>query len=111
VLKTAITATAFLIAGTAIASADSVENRQDRQYHRIEVGRENGSITWLEGLRLRAEQRHVSSVAAYLRDGDGHFSGANGLAVRRIQNQASEDIQEAKDNNHYRPWWLPRVGR
>ena len=30
-LKTAITATAFLIAGTAIASADNVENRQDRQ--------------------------------------------------------------------------------
>ena len=42
-LKTAITATAFLIAGTAMASADNVENRQDRQYHRIETGRENGS--------------------------------------------------------------------
>jgi hypothetical protein len=109
--KTAITATAMLIAGTAAASADSVQNRQDRQYHRIEVGRENGSVTWLEGLRLRAEQRHVSSVAAYLRDGDGHFSGGNGLAVQRLQNQASADIQDAKDNNHYRPWWLPRVGR
>ena len=110
-LKTAITATAFLIAGTAIASADNVENRQDRQYHRIDVGRENGSITWLEGLRLRAEQRHVAKVAAYLRDEDGHYSGGNGLAVRRLQNQASADIQDAKDNNHYRVWWLPRVGR
>jgi len=110
-LKTAITATAFLIAGTAIASADSIENRQDRQYNRIEVGRENGSITWLEGLRLRAEQRHVASVEAYLRDGHGHLSSSNWLAVHRLQNQASADIREAKDNNHYRPWWLPRVGR
>ena len=109
-LKTAITATAILIASTAMASADSVQNRQERQYDRIEAGRENGSITWLEGLRLRAEQRRVSKVAEYLRDGDGHFSGGNGLAVRRLQNQASADIQDAKDNNHYRVWWLPRVG-
>jgi hypothetical protein len=58
-LKTAITATAMLIASTAMASADGVQNRQERQYDRIEAGRENGSITWLEGLRLRAEQRHV----------------------------------------------------
>ena len=110
-LKTAITAAAFLIAGTAMASADSVQDRQDRQAHRIEVGRENGSITWLEGLKLRAEQRHVASVADYLRDGDGHYSGGNGLAVKRLQNQASADIQDAKDNNRFRPWFLPRVGR
>lgn len=110
-LKTAFAASALLIAGTTMASADSVERRQERQYDRIEAGRENGSITWLEGLRLRAEQRHVSKVADYLRDGDGHYSGGNGLAVRKLQNEASEDIREAAENNHYRPWWLPRVGR
>ena len=108
--RTAISAAAILVGTTAMASADSVQNRQGRQYDRIEAGRENGSITWLEGLRLRAEQRHVSKVATYLRDGDGHFSGGNGLAVRRLQNQASADIQEAADNYHYRLRWLPRVG-
>ena len=110
-LKTAITATAILVAGTAMASANSIENRQERQYDRIEAGRENGSITWLEGLRLRAEQRHIARVDEYLEDANGHLSKSNWRAVHRLQNEASEHIQEAKDNDHYRPWWLPRVGR
>jgi len=109
-LKTAMSAAAILVATTAMASADGVQYRQARQSDRIEAGRETGSITWLEGLKLRAEQRHVAKVADYLRDGDGHYSGGNGLAVRRLQNQASADIQDAKDNNRYRVWWLPRVG-
>jgi hypothetical protein len=108
--RTAMSAAAILVAMTAAASADRVQNRQAQQSDRIEAGRETGSITWLEGLKLRAEQRHVARVADYLRDGDGHYSGGNGLAVQRLQNKASADIQDAKNNGRYRLWWLPRVG-
>lgn len=109
-IKAAIAATATLVVSTQIAAAGSIEDRQLRQYGRIEEGRQNGSITWTEGLRLRAEQKRISEMEEALEE-DGGLSRKNRSLLQNLQDEASEHIEQARDNDHYRPSWLPRVGR
>ena len=51
----------------ATAMANSIDNRQARQADRIEQGRQTGSVTWTEGIKLRAEQRKIARTEAKLK--------------------------------------------
>ena len=110
-LKHSILAASALVAMSFAADANNIDERQTYQYGRIEQGRQDGSITWREGLRLRAEQRHIARMKEYLEDGHGRLSRSNARGLRAMQNDASGDIGYAKDNGRYRPNWLPRVGK
>ena len=113
--KIAIIATGILIATTASAFARTlthaeIEAREQRQLNEIEQGRQNGSITWSEGLKLRVEQRRIQQVEqAY--EADGHLSRAERSALTALQNQAHLDIEHEKHDGWFRRWWAPRVGR
>jgi|SRR5450755_1117640 hypothetical protein len=110
-LKHSIVVASALAAMSITANANNLDERQTFQYGRIEEGRQDGSITWREGLRLRAEQRHIARLKDELEDGHGRLSRSNARAIRSLQNDASEDIEVAKENSHYRPSWLPRIGK
>ena len=50
------------LATSAAAYAGGIQDRQTFQLGQIEQGRQDGSITWREGLRLRAEQQRITRV-------------------------------------------------
>jgi len=103
------TATA-LIATTAVASAASINDRQEYQANRIEQGRKTGKITWTEGLKLRAEQKRIANKEAQFKS-DGYLSKSERRSIRYMQNDASEHIADEKHDARRRAWWLPRVGK
>ena len=102
-------ATAF-IATTGIASAASISDRQDYQAQRIEQGRKSGKITWREGIKLRAEQKRIANKKADYKS-DGYLSQAERNKLKKMQNQASENISDEKHDGWKRASWLPRVGK
>ncbi len=98
------------IAAPAIASANTIDDRRDRQAERIEKGRNNGSITWTEGIKLRAEQRKIARTEADLR-ADGYLSKSDRAELTRMQNKASHNIHAESNDSWHRLWGLPRVGK
>lgn len=112
--KLTLTAAGLLLATTAAASAGSatsnVDARMDRQAQSIEQGRRDGSITWREGLKLRAEQREIAKTEAQFLS-DGHLSKSERRTLKNMQDEAGEHIYDSKHNSRHRPDWLPRVGR
>jgi hypothetical protein len=107
--KVFLIAASLLIAGTAAASAHSIDGTQYRQEKRVERGRETGQITWTEGLKLRAEQNKIERKEARFRS-DGHLSRSEYRELRRMQGKASRHIAHEKHDGWHRAWWLPRVG-
>ena len=100
----------FLLATTVAAYADGIQDRQTFQLGQIEQGRQDGSITWREGLRLRAEQRRISQVRSEL-EVDGRLPKVNRRVLYRMQDEAAEHIEVARQNARHRLNGLPRVGR
>ena len=94
----------------AVASANTINNRMDRQAERIENGRNNGSITWTEGIKLRAEQRKIARTEAAL-ESDGYLSKSDRAKLNKMQNQASKNIRSESNDGWHRLWGLPRVGK
>ncbi len=113
--KTLAIATGLLIATSASAFAHTpthadIEAREQRQLGAIEQGRQDGSITWSEGLKLRAEQKRIKQAEeAY--EADGHLSLGERRNLRALQDQARQDIVSEKSDGWHRPRWLPRWGR
>ena len=113
--KTLSIATGILIATSAAALAHTpthadIEAREQSQLGAIEQGRQDGSITWSEGLKLRAEQKRIKQVEeAY--EADGHVSVSERRNLRALQDQARQDIVSEKNDGWHRPRWLPRWGR
>jgi len=107
--KLVLIATA-LAATTVAASAGSVNGTQQRQLDRIEQGRKSGSITWTEGIKLRAEQNRIKSKEAQYRS-DGYLSRNERNELKSMQRQASKNITNEKYDGKARPSWLPRVGK
>jgi hypothetical protein len=101
----------LMLAAPAIASANSIDDRQDRQANRIEHGRETGQITWTEGLKLRAEQNRIKRTEANLKSDDGYLSRSDRAKLNKMQNAASSHIASEAHDGWHRAWWLPRVGR
>jgi hypothetical protein len=108
--KIIIAAATALIATTAVASAASMNDRQEYQANRIEQGRKSGKITWTEGLKLRAEQKRIANKEAQFKS-DGYLSKSERRSLRYMQNAASEHIADEKTDGRRRVWWLPRVGK
>ena len=100
---------ALLMAGTSAAFAHSNEARQIEQRTAIEEGRQNGTITWREGRRLRKEQAEIMRVEAELK-ADGHLSTRDKRILHAMQNEAQGHIL-AEETDRQRRWrFLPRVG-
>jgi hypothetical protein len=102
-------ASAFVVAGTAGASAHSIEQRQINQRLAIEHGRQTGSITWLEGRRLRAQQLRIMRMEKILK-ADGHLSPSDRRILSKMQDEARYNIVAEKTDGRRRLGFLPRIG-
>lgn len=110
-MKTAtLIAFAALTASSTLAVAANVDQRQSNQINRIESGRNNGTITWREGLKLRREQALIARTEAQFK-ADGHLSRDEKRALNQMQNNASNHIVRETNDGWHRAWWLPRFGR
>ncbi|HEX5666148.1 MAG TPA: hypothetical protein VFX71_04885 [Hyphomicrobium sp.] len=107
-LALATFAASALVASVAGASAHSIDQRSIEQRLTIEQGRQSGSITWLEGRRLRAEQQKIVRVEQALKS-DGHLSGKDRRVLRTLQDQAEARIVAEQTDNRRRRF-LPRIG-
>lgn len=111
--KIAFIATGLLVASAASAFAEpsraDIDVREQRQLGRIEQGRQDGSITWTEGLRLRGEQKRIAETEARFM-ADGRLSKQERRVLDRMQDAAARHItEEANDDQRRR--FLPRFGR
>ncbi|MDH4982934.1 hypothetical protein [Hyphomicrobium sp. D-2] len=99
------------VAATSVAaSAGSINRTQDRQLDRIEQGRKSGSITWTEGLKLRAEQKRIANRKAQL-NSKGYLTKSDRRELNSMQRDASYNITKERHDTKRRPTWLPRVGK
>jgi hypothetical protein len=108
--KISAIALALLTLAPVTANANSIDNRQANQADRIEKGRQTGSVTWTEGIKLRAEQRKISRTEAKLKS-DGYLSSKDKRVLTKMQNKASKHIVTEKHDGLKRVDWLPRVGK
>ena len=102
-------AAGLLMAGSTTALAHSNEARQIAQRSAIEEGRQNGSITWLEGRKLRKEQAEIMRVEAELK-ADGHLSARDKRILHAMQDEAEGHIIAEQTDGRRRWRLLPRVG-
>ena len=100
----------FSAASASAASSRNIEARQDRQADRIDDGRRTGSITWREGMKLRAEQRRIKRVETAF-ERDGHLDRQERRILSNMQDRASSNIRHERNDSWHRVWWAPRVGR
>ena len=111
--KVVIVAASILGVSASVALAhptSGIEDRIAHQAYKIEAGRQSGAITWFEGLRLRAEQRHIKRVfERYL--ADGKFTGPEYRDVGNMQRDAQDNIDHEMNDGWRRLSGLPRVGR
>lgn len=110
-MKTAaLIAFGVLAATSSIASAATIDQRQAHQMNRIEDGRNAGTITWREGLKLRREQARIARTESQFKS-DGHLSRDEKRALTEMQNKAAYGIVRQSNDGWRRAWWMPRFGR
>jgi hypothetical protein len=113
-IRTTALALATLVAVPAVAGAHGTNDRYNDRYgyqsERIEHGRQNGSITWREGLKLRKEQRHIYHAQQRFYS-DGYLSRYERLRLQSLRRSANRHIAYEAHDSWRRKWWLPRVGR
>ena len=112
--KTLLTLT-LVTAGAAAAAAHEpskadIDARELRQLGQIDEGRQNGSITWREGRKLRSEQKFIATREQQML-ADGKLSKAEKRELDRLQDEAAESIKQEKTDGQRRFSWLPRFGR
>lgn len=100
----------FSATAASAASGRTIHDRQDRQADRIEDGRRSGSITWREGMKLRAEQRRIRSTERLFHR-DGRLDRDERRVLTKMQDRASSNIRNERRDGWRRVWWAPRVGR
>jgi ferredoxin-NADP reductase len=105
----ALIAAGILAAASASAFAHSNDARQTEQWNIIEQGRNDGSITWREGLKLRRQQAEIARIEAEMK-ADGRLSRAEKRLLHRRQDQAQNNIVREASDGWQRPWWLRRFG-
>jgi methionine-rich copper-binding protein CopC len=106
----ALIALGALAASSSLAAAHSVDQRQAAQIDRIEDGRNAGTITWREGVKLRREQAQIARAEQQFKS-DGRVSRDEKRALTQLQNQANHDIARESNDGWRRAWWVPRFGR
>lgn len=105
----ALIATLVLAASSGAALAHSNDVRQREQNAWIESGRNNGTITWREGKKLRREQAAIGRIEADMK-ADGRFTRDERRTLHRLQDQAQYGIARESHDGWRRPWWLKRFG-
>lgn len=113
--KSLLIAASLLVATSTSAfahtpSKSAIDARQQRQLGAIEQGRQSGSITWTEGIKLRALQKSIARKEARLA-ADGRLSKSDRRYLTSLQDGAIAEIQDEKSDRRRRLRWLPRVGR
>jgi hypothetical protein len=98
------------LSAPALAVAGVIDDRQDSQAEKIEQGRNKGSITWTEGLKLRAEQNRIARTKAAL-EADGYLSRADRKQLASMQDEAAQHIRAERRDGWRRLFNLPRVGK
>ncbi len=106
----ALIAFAALAASSTLAAAHSNDARQAEQADYIDQGRDDGSITWREGIKLRREQAAVARLENHYR-ADGRLTRDEKRSLHQLQNQTQDHIAQEANDGWHRPWWLPRFGR
>ncbi|MEQ1653594.1 MAG: hypothetical protein ABL897_13990 [Hyphomicrobium sp.] len=107
---TALIAAAALAASATVALAHSNDAREAEQTDWIENGRNNGTITWREGIKLRREQREIDRIEDSMK-ADGRLSRDEKRTLHKMQDQAQSHIVKESSDGWQRAWWLPRFGR
>lgn len=107
-----IAAIALILSAAApsLASAASFDNRQAIQGERIERGRNNGSITWTEGIKLRAEQNRIARTKSQM-EAKGYLTKSERNTLSEMQREASQNIRSESRDGWHRLFNLPRVGK
>lgn len=98
------------VAVPSLAAAASFADRQEAQANRIERGRENGSIRWTEGIKLRAEQNRIARTKTRL-EADGGLSRSDRITLSNMQDDAAQSIRAERNDKWRRLFNLPRVGK
>jgi hypothetical protein len=113
--RTFALAAAVLALASVQASANetqaSIDARLQRQLGQIEQGRQDGSITWTEGIKLRAEAKSIAERESDLLEAHGKLTKKDRVELKKDEHKFAEDIEDKKENGLRRPFWLPRVGR
>ena len=107
--KITLIAAGMLAASSVNALAHSYDARQAEQWNKIEQGRNNGSITWREGIKLRQQQAAVNRVEQDMKS-DGRFTRNEKRALHGLQDQTQNSIAREANDGWQRPWWLRRFG-
>ena len=89
----------------------SIDARLQQELGKIEQGRQDGSITWREGLTLRAEARAIAKREAGLLEDHGKLTKRDKSELKKAEHDFAEDIEAKKNNGWRRPAWLPRIGQ
>jgi Spy/CpxP family protein refolding chaperone len=103
-------ALAALAATSTVAIAHSNDAREAEQNDWIEAGRQAGTITWREGIKLRREQREISRIEDHMKS-DGRLSRDERRTLHKLQDEAQNRIVHESSDGWKRAWWLPRFGR
>jgi len=104
--RTVLTAVS-LIALTAGAMADTIDDRQANQAERIQKARRAGELTRQEAASLRAEQARIAELERRAK-ADGVVTRREARVLDRAQDAANRHIyQESHDSQKswYRRWW------
>ena len=80
---------------------DRIENRLDRQYHRVDRGIRSGQLTRREAKRLHRQQRRITQMQRRFLH-DGHLDRYERDRLEQKLDRASERIYRLKHNDRYR---------
>lgn len=101
----------IVAAGLAASSASAAERwryeadkRQARQHDLIREGRQMGTLTWFETMKLRREQVRIARMERAFR-ADGHLSWQERQTLRYAQDNATQHIFEHRNNARVRRYW------
>jgi hypothetical protein len=103
-------AAGLLVATSATAFASVIDDRQEAQGRKIEIGRETGAITWREGLMLQKEQREIARLEAEFL-GDGKLSKPEKRTLNEMLDEAAQHIAFESSDRWHRLWFMPRFGK
>jgi len=88
------------------AAADTIDQRQNWQRHRIEDARRSGELTRREYRGLLSEQAHIADLERRAKS-DGYVTYRERRIITQAQNQAGRHIYEEShdgQSNWFRRW-------
>ena len=106
------TAVVFISVAPADAhSRNKISRTTAHQEAVIENGRRDGSITFLEGRKLRRELKDIEKLKVRLKANDGRLDRSERRVIRKLQSDVWNDIYAERRDKRRRWKGLPRVGK